>query len=174
MRRAVPVAIVLSLAMFGAHFAGAQQWIDYRPSGAGYRVEFPAKPTEDSRDLATSAGKVQTKTSAAEIGDRVFLTVYSVYPSNAPINDPQSSLDRARDGSVRNVNGTLRSEQRLIVNNAPARRVLIDIPQSNQAADSLMVLDGHGFYQAVYIGPRGTEGTPDAKRFLSSFALLRQ
>jgi len=72
-----------------------------------------------------------------------------------------------------NVRGKLVSEERLSVDNAPARRLVIDIPQANQAAEALMVLDGHRLYQAVYLGPRGSHNTDDANRFLGSFKLDR-
>jgi hypothetical protein len=166
------LAAVMSLFLLGAEVARAQQWIAHQPDGAGYRVEFPAKPVESTQSIATKVGPVKTRTSAIEVGDKVFMTVRSSYPTNVTIGDPQTNLDGIRDGSVRNVNGKLLSEERLNVSNAPARLLLIDMPRSNRAAEALMVLDGNRLCQAVYVGPPGTENTPEAKRFLSSFALL--
>jgi hypothetical protein len=37
----------------------------------------------------------------------------------------------------------------------------------------LIVLADHRLFQAVYVGPRGTQSTEEANRFLSSFALER-
>ncbi len=34
----------------------AQQWVEHRPAGAGYRIEFPSPPTVSSRNLQTPAG----------------------------------------------------------------------------------------------------------------------
>jgi hypothetical protein len=89
------------------------------------------------------------------------------------MGDPEGDLDIVRDGGVRNVNGKLLSEERLSIGNAPARRLVIDIPHSNQAAEALIVLADHRLFQAVYVGPRGTQSTEQANRFLSSFALER-
>jgi hypothetical protein len=173
MIRAVSLAAALSLTLLSAQALQAQQWIDHRPNGGGYRVAFPAQPIEDGRNVDTTVGAVRMRTSAVEIGDKIFMTIDSVYPSHLAMGDPESDLDSVRNGGVRNVNGKLLSEERLSIDNAPARRVVIDIPHSNQAAEALMVLDGHRLYQAVYLGPRDSQGKDDAKRFLSSFALER-
>jgi len=173
MIRSVSLAALLSLALAGAQAVQAQQWIDHRPNGGGYRVAFPAQPIEDGRNVDTTLGAVKMRTTAVEIDGRIFMTIDSVYPANLPMGDPESDLDIVRDGGVRNVNGKLLSEERLSIGNAPARRVVIDIPHSNQAAEALIVLDDHRLFQAVYVGPRGTQSTEQANRFLSSFALER-
>jgi len=173
MIRSVSLAALLSLALAGAQAVQAQQWIDHRPNGGGYRVAFPAQPIEDGRNVDTTLGAVKMRTTAVEIDGRIFMTIDSVYPANLPMGDPESDLDIVRDGGVRNVNGKLLSEERLSIGNAPARRVVIDIPRSNQAAEALIVLDDHRLFQAVYVGPRGTQSTEQANRFLSSFALER-
>jgi hypothetical protein len=174
MIRIVSLTALLLVALLAAQFAHAQQqWIDYRPAGAGYRVEFPAKPVEDVRDVTTDVGTIKMRTSSVDIGGKVFMTIDSLYPSNVTMGDPQVNLDGARNSGVRNVEGTLRAEERLSVANAPARRMVIDMPRTNQSADALLVLDGRRMYQAVYVGPRGTEQAPEVRRFLSSFALVR-
>ena len=173
MIRSFSLAALLSLALAGAQAVEAQTWIDHRPNGGGYRVAFPAQPIEDGRNVDTTLGAVKMRTTAVEIDGRIFMTIDSVYPANLPMGDPQSDLDIVRDGGVRNVNGKLLSEERLSIGNAPARRVVIDIPYSNQAAEALIVLDDHRLFQAVYVGPRGTQSTEEANRFLSSFALER-
>jgi len=174
MIRSFSLAALLSLALAGGQAVQGQNWIDHRPNGGGYRVAFPAQPIEDGgRNVDTTIGAVKMRTSAVEIGGKIFMTIDSVYPSNLAMGDPESDLDIVRDGGVQNVNGKLLSEERLSIDNAPARRVVIDIPHSNQAAEALMVLDGHRLFQAVYLGPRDGQGKDEAKRFLSSFALER-
>ncbi len=153
--------------------AGAQEWRQYQPDGGGYRVEFPGQPVEDVREVPTNIGQVRMRTSSLTVGDKVFMTITSIYPNQVNMGDPQKNLDGARNGSVQNIKGTLRREERLDVNNMPARHLLIDMPQDN-LADTLLVLDGHQLLQAIYIGPRRTEEPPEARRFLSSFTLVRQ
>jgi len=153
--------------------ANAQQWKEYRPSGGGYRIDFPGTPTEDTRRVQTRAGTVELRTSAMGLRDQAFITVRSDYPSTVDLGDPQGALDRARNGSLAKAKGTLRSEQRLTIDNVPARHVQIDLPDSDQLADAIMVVQDHHLVQAVYIGPNTPRETPDAQRFLSSFALVK-
>jgi hypothetical protein len=167
------VALAIAVLVSTGSSASAQQWIEYRPPGAGYRIEFPGQPAEETREVATNVGKIRMSTSAVEIGDKVFLTITSHYPQHLTMGDPEKNLDGARNGSLRNINGTLRHEERVSVGDAPARRLLIDIPRDNQAAGAVMVLDGHQLLQAIYVGPRGTEEAPEVRRFLSSLSPVR-
>ena len=173
MTRSVSLAALLGLVLGAASAAQAQQWIDHRPTGGGYRVAFPAQPIEQGRTVDTDVGKVRMQTSAVEVDGKIFMTIDSSYPTEFKMGDAEANLDTARNGGLRNVGGQLVSEEKLNIDNAPARRLVIDIPRSNQEAEALMVLDGHRLYQAVYLGPRGSQRTEDAKRFLSSFKLER-
>lgn len=171
MFRTVQYALVASLVLLGS--ARAQQWTEYRPTGEGYRIDFPGTPSEDVRRHATRVGIVDTRTSAMTRGDQTFMVVRSDYPVTMNMGDPQSNLDQARNGSLRSARGTLRHEERLVVNGVPARRVEMAIPDSNQTADSLLVMKDHRLIQAVYVGPLAPREAPDARRFLSSFALVQ-
>jgi hypothetical protein len=153
--------------------ANAQQWQLYQPDGQGYRVEFPGKPTQDVRHVATQAGPIELRTSALNIGDQAFFAVRSDYPTTMPMGDAETSLDRARNGSLTRSRGVLRSEERLTVGHSPARHILIDLPDSHQFADAILVVQDHYLLQVVYVGPDNARETPNARRFLSSFALVK-
>jgi hypothetical protein len=167
-RIALP-AFLLPLVTFAASPVHAQEWQEYRLDGGAYRIEFPGSPVEHTRDVATNIGTIRMKTSAVEAGGRTYMMIRSEYPPNVAVNDPEARLDGARNGSVRRTGGVLRSESRTTVGQAPARHLVIDMPQTSQSADALMILDGRQLLQAIYVGPRGTEETPEAKRFLASF-----
>ncbi len=167
----LPLLLLLSIGL--SLGANAQQWKEYRPGGEGYRVDFPGTPTEDTRRVQTRAGVVELHTSAMGLGNQVFIAIRSNYPSTVDLADREAALDRARNGSLVKAKGTLRSERRLMIGDVPARHVLIDLPDSNQLADAIMVVQDHDLVQAVYIGPNTPQETPDARRFLSSFTLLK-
>src|SRR5262249_33986745 len=140
MMRTTSLVSLLGLMLSIPDAATAQQWIEHRPDGGGYRVAFPAPPVDELNNVDSTAGPVTTRTSSVEFKDKVFVASSSTYPVDINAGDAQSSLDSARSGSVRNIDGKLMSEERLIVNNAPARRMVIDIPRSGQAANALIVL----------------------------------
>jgi hypothetical protein len=169
-RTLLPVLVLLVGMCSGAN---AEQWKEYQPSGEGYRIDFPGTPTEDTRRVQTRAGTVELHTSAMGLDNRAFITIRSDYPSTVDLRDSQAALDRARNGSLTKAKGTLRSEQRLMIGDAHARHLVIDLPESNQLADAIMVVQDHHLLQAVYIGPNRPGETPEARRFLSSFALVK-
>jgi hypothetical protein len=167
-RFALP-ALLLPLATFAASPVHAQQWQKYRLDGAAYRIEFPGSPVQDTRDVTTNIGTIRMQTSSVAVGDKTYMMIRSEYPPNVAMSDPETRLDGARNGSVHRTGGVLRSESRTTVGQAPARHLIIDMPQTSQSADAVMILDGRQLLQAIYVGPRGTEETPEARRFLTSF-----
>jgi hypothetical protein len=168
-RTLLPVFLV-SLALAGS--AAAQEWKQYGPDGAGYRVEFPGQPVEDVSDVPTNIGQIRMRTSSLTVGDKMFMTITSSYPREVSMGDPQKNLDGARNGSLQNTNGKLLREEQISVNSKPARHLLIDMPQDN-LADTILVLDDHQLLQAIYIGPRRIGEPPEARRFLTSFTPVR-
>ena len=168
------VALLLSFIAFCSIAANAQgQWVEERPAGAGYRIEFPGTPKSSTQDVDTRAGSVRMYMSEFSTNDdTIFLSIYSIYPENSLSTDTQKALSSARDGGVNNVKGKLRSERRLSVGGAPATRVVIDIPESNQTGVALIVLSGNRLYQAITVVPAGQETSADVMRFIDSFALV--
>jgi hypothetical protein len=165
--------LLLGLLLLGlSASAQAQQWREYRPDGEGYRIDFPGTPAWDTRNVSTNAGIMQLRTSTMGIGDQAFIAIRSDYPQTMDMGDANASLDRARNGSLSKVNGRLRSEERFTMGDAPARHLLFDIPEGDQVADAILVMQGHHLLQAVYVGPSSPQETPEARRFLSSFALV--
>ncbi len=163
----------VSLVMVGVcGTAAAQQWYEHRPPGAGYRVEFPGEPKLDTKDVKAGAATVTMVMAVVERATDAFMSIHSIFPPETVNADPQRVLDGARDGGVRNVQGQLREERRLTVDGAPARYLVIDIPQAKGVGLALVVLSGNMVYQALYIGPAGTENAAEVERFIQSLRLV--
>jgi hypothetical protein len=164
-----------SLAPAAAQPQQPQKWVEYKPQGAGYRVEFPEPPKQSQDEISTGAGPVRMQ--VAQFGgdaDIVYIAIYSDYPVGALPTEPQAALDAARDASVKNVNGILREDKKITVGDKPARRLLIDIPEGRRIGAALIVLDGNRLYRAVCVAPAGQENSVDLKKFLDSFALVKR
>jgi hypothetical protein len=150
--------------------ARAQQWVEHRPQGAGYRVEFPAAPKVSKEDIANPAGKiVMTFAEYEKSGGFALVAMHTVYPSSPP--DPQIFLDAARDSAVRNANAKLREEKKLTVGGKPARRLVVEMPDTLLGV-ALVVLDGNHIYNTMAVVPPGEVNSADVERFLKSFALV--
>jgi hypothetical protein len=166
--------LLLMFVLAAAAVAHAQQqWVEHRPAGAGYRIEFPGRPTVESQEVDTGAGKITVHIAKVNIGKDVELVaMHNSYPKGT-LGDPTDSLARGRD-SVVNLSPSrkLRSEQNLSVSGAPAKRIIVDDSDGDEVIIDLMVVSGDNFYQAIIGSPKGSENSPDVQRFLSSFALV--
>jgi hypothetical protein len=174
MSRLVALAAFLSLLLLSALPAWAQQWTEYQPEGAGYRIEFPGAPRTTVQEVPTPSGPLRMFFAAIGRGrDVSFQSIYTAYPPELLTDDVQTMLDRARDGAVSNSKGKLREEKRLNVGDASARRLVIEAPDGKHAAVALIVLSGNRYYQVTAVAPIGQENSPDMQRFLDSFTLLK-
>jgi hypothetical protein len=174
MIRLLPVLLFLLFGIPGQ--ASAQQWVEYKPRGAGYRVEFPQAPKVVSEDVKTGSGvrrmEVATFESRRDGVSLTFMTTLPERPTVVAGGDPQALLDRVRDDTVSWVNGRLREEKRITIGGQPARRSVIDIPEDNKVCVLLQVLRGDQLYKAIAVVSAGQENGADTQRFIDSFALL--
>ena len=131
--KALSTLIVLAFAVCNTP-ASAQQWIEYLPTGEGFRVEMPQTPQVTSRVLQHRLGPLNLVAANVDFTDRSFAVSYFDLPADQiknAVKNAESILDGARDGAVNGmtINGNkaiLRSEQRLNVNGYPARDVMSD------------------------------------------------
>jgi hypothetical protein len=155
--------------------ASAQDWVEFKPPGSGYRVEFPEAPKVQVQDVKTTAGTRHMGMATFERQrDGVLLSFMTTFPERPNVytgGDPQVLLDRLRDNAVSAVNGRLRDEKRITVDDQPSRRSVIDMPK-DQVAVVLHVMRGDQLYQAIAVVSAGQENGADTQRFINSFALL--
>lgn len=171
MNRFIPVLIFVVLA--GLAPAHAQQWVEYRPAGAGYRVEFPSPPTVEKEDIPTEFGLMPMTTAEVVVPKEMFLMASHVLlPKKAAGADADAVLDGVRDSTAEQAKCKLRRESRLKVGEAPARRIVMDCADGELAGVGLIVFSADRIYSAMIAVPRGQEDGTNAQRFLKSFALV--
>jgi hypothetical protein len=154
-----PCKRTMSCAMFTT---SAPEWTVYSPEGSGFRIAFPGQP---------------------EINEKMRLAVvkqgqsfFSVSFVDIPLGMP-SSLDVARKGALEiisdnHVRALLRTERDVKVSGLPAKEFVIDFPATNNVRLSRHVLSGVRIISAGYLGPRGSEDSQQAKRFMDSLEIL--
>jgi hypothetical protein len=173
--RCLPLALLL-VVLSSVAPAGAQNWVEHKSQGAGYRVEFPQAPKVVSEDVKTGSGVRRMEVATFESRrDGVSLTFMTTLPERQTIvagSDAQAPFDKVRDDTVSWVNGKLREEKRITVDGQPARRSVIDMPQDNQVCVLLQVMRGDQLYKAIAVVSAGQENGADTQRFINSFALL--
>ena len=151
--------------------AQAQQWSTYRPDGAGYSIDLPGKPTVESETTPSPGGPITSHSAEVDTGQAGFVSMYTVYPSGLTM-EANTSLDAARDGMLEDGKSELRDEKKLMVSDAPARRVTLFDKESKVMIVNLMVFRHNTLYQSIYAAPSGQEDTETSRRFFDSFKLL--
>jgi hypothetical protein len=148
--------------------AQAQQWAAYSPTGAGFTVDMPGQWTTEGRDVQTDVGVIKMNMATVDQTSQVYMTIYSIFPEQHINNTPHEVLlNNARDGAVKNVNGTLVKEDKLSIGGFPARHLTVDT--SAGRVSQRLILAGTRLLQAIYVGPAGNETTADVGRFFQSF-----
>jgi hypothetical protein len=160
--------------------ASAQQWIEYRPSGEGFRLEMPQAPQVTSRVFQHKIGPLNLVLADVEYPDRSFSVSYFDMPKDKiknAVKNAESILDGARDGAVRGMtidgnNAVLRSEQRLNMNGYPGREIVVDIAALNLVSVMRIVLVQNRQYTVGFSGFAGSETQSEVSRFMNSFVIL--
>jgi hypothetical protein len=158
--------------------AVAQQWTEYRPAGARFRVEMPGTPEVHS-DTIPELGSLKLTQAIVEFGDGWFTASYvDVPPDQIKTASANSLLDTARDSTLkwlvsRNDKSKLRSERRLIASGHPARDLVAEVPilESVFVLSARFVFNGRQVIAVTFTGPSGTETGADVSRFFDSLAL---
>jgi hypothetical protein len=174
MRRLLLALLLVALSSFAP--ASAQKWVEYKPQGAAFRLEFPQAPNIVRYDAKTDSGvhpmELATFESRRDGVSLTFMTALPERPAGFTAGDPQAVLDRVRDDTVSWMNGRLREEKRITIVGQPARRSVIDVPDDNKVCVLLQVLRGDQLYKAIAVVSAGQENGVDTQRFINSFALL--
>ena len=169
MIRSTALALLFLLAPLAAQ---AQEWVEHKPAGAGYRIEFPGQPVLSSRDITTDVGAVKMHIAVVERGPSIaFVALHNSFPAGA-VGEPQAALDRGRDRALATGRRTLLKEERITVSGAPALRLIVEDVNDSAILTILAVVSGDSLYQAIYVVPKGLQDSPEGRRFLSSFALV--
>src|SRR5262245_46835182 len=123
---AIRTSLVAALVVAFGGLAFAQSWVEYRPAGAGFRIEMPGNAQVSKEEIKTDVGLVPTTTAVVEVDTSVaFVVMHSNYTEKQLAGrTPERILNGARDGSARGK--ILRSEQKLTVGGHPARRLILD------------------------------------------------
>ncbi|TWT01164.1 hypothetical protein [Reyranella sp. CPCC 100927] len=181
LRRPLTRALMIALAALTWPLAAAaQQWHEYKPDAAGYRIDMPGTPAARSQETKTAAGTASYHSATVVVEQRSFMASHVVYPAGAAPTDPQKEFDRLREGQRRSglvvrtgepELGMVRDEKRFTLDGAPAIRLVIE--KGDSIMSILAVLKANILYQMIYVGPADSKTSPDIERFMASFALVK-
>ncbi len=171
MTRRLFAASAAALYLLLAGCSPKYNWRDYASSDASYRVLFPAKPSTFTRTIDLDGMQVAMTMTAAEVDGATFAVGAAEAPDTARA---QAALEAMQVALVRNIGGTLTSENTTVDNNGRATR---DIDASGTRNGENMHLVGHfeargkRFYQVIAIGKADALPAEQVEQFITSFKL---
>lgn len=163
MRLTVALVALMALAASSAlsATAKAEEWVEYRPDGAGFRIEMPAEPK-----LETKKAKSGTSYQAvATAGNSAFLVIYGEKDAMKSGNRDML-LDAVVKGQAEDKK--ILSLKKDVIGGEPARRITLR-DSDNDEYEIRTVIVNNRLVQALFVGPLGDKL---GRRFLDSFAVV--
>lgn len=162
---------VIMLVLAGAA-AAEEPWKLLKPDGLGFSVEMPVGPSASEQDV--DIGEEQSaKMRVYQIisGGVIYDLTLADYPAGTVRSiGVEKMLDNARDGAMRNTQGPLISETKIVVVGQPARELIVDMPMGTRLRCRLFTV-GDRLFNIGAITKKGNETAPEIEKFLASFQL---
>jgi hypothetical protein len=170
------LALVLGLGFASLAAADPQpaaNWQSYRSMGGGFAIDLPGKPETVENSFGKQGQKIhgftfsRDKSGSGKAG--AMLAVASDLVGTRKKEEGDKNLDAVRDAALKTMGAKLLGETRESIGAYPARRIRYE---GNGYFGTLrVVLTDNRMYQVNAMGPKGYAETPEARRFLDSFAL---
>lgn len=174
--KCLAVILLLLSAMTGA--VGSQkpaEWIRYISAEGRYGVLLPSQPEIGTQESATADGTKFTQHKATVVeGSSVFLIGYFDH-----VPGTEFSFDRARDGMVAAVNGTLLKESVISLGGAPGRDLNV-LTKDDDGSEFLLHARFYEIDKRVYvvqfIFPKSLDSeakNAEAAKYFDSFQVVK-
>ena len=150
------------------------EWKEYAVSTGAFAISMPTSPVVEKHAVDTGSGLIDTHIVLAKTGPSVaYAVVYCEYPQDALFcKAPEKYLTTASDQMVRKMNGDLTSESQILLDGFPGREIKMTVP--NGILHLKLYAVGKRSYQIYAVALNDSASHTDARRFLSSFRLLRE
>lgn len=147
----------------------AQEWNSYSYPSDGFRASFPSAPQQQKQDVPTAAGSFELRSYLVQDSQFALFIGVCDYGATAEGKDPDTLLQGAKQGALRNVNGHLLSENKVTLGTYHGLEFEAENDTMHFSARLYMV--GNTLYQVLVASPLGSNYA-DAARFLDSFQLI--
>jgi hypothetical protein len=175
MRKAVIPVVLLLLSTSLARAIQNSEWINYNSTEGRYKVSLPAQPKLSTQESATADGqKFLQYMASVQDPDAIYLVGYFDHVAGTTF-----SADRARDGMVKAVKGTLVSERSISLSGYPGRELKV----GTKSDDSEYIILAKFWdtetrvYVLQVVFPKALESESvniKATKYFESFQILKQ
>jgi hypothetical protein len=169
MLRASRLAIVL-FGLFLVSGCGSPPFKEFSSKEGKFKVQMPGTPKETKQN----AGGMDMHMYTTEQRNGAFAVAYSDSPVPLGQSPAQAklALDGARDGALKNINAKLTGEKDItLAGKHPGREITADLPDNKGQLKARFYIVDRRIYQQLVMGNKSWVESPDAAKFLDSFAL---
>lgn len=146
MRKCVTAILLLTVVASLALGQKPNEWIKYNSTEGRFSVMLPSTPTTGTQEAATADGVKFTQYKITLVdGSAVYLIGYFDHVSGTNF-----SFDKARDGMVGAVKGTLLEESNITLSASPGRELKV-ATKDDQGIDYLLRARFYDVDQRVYV-----------------------
>jgi len=174
MNRAIAPISFLLICAVAALGVQDSTWINYNSAEGRYAVSIPTQPKLSTQESATADGqKFLQYMATAQEPNAVYLIGYFDHVAGTTF-----SADRARDGMVKAVKGTLVSERTISLSGYPGRE--LKVGTSSEGVDYIILVKFYDTDNRVYVQqllfPKSFESeamNTKAAKYFDSFQILK-
>ena len=164
--------VIIPVLSFGAQHS--DEWVKYTSKEGRYSVLVPGQPTVDTQEATSADGDKFTQYKATVFsGGVVYLIGYFDYAAGTIF-----TFDKARDGMIDAVKGTLLSDQSISLGGSPGRELRLSAKDAS-GVEYLMLARFYDIDRRVYVLQFITPKSPEdeferkAKRYFDSFQVVK-
>jgi hypothetical protein len=150
------------------------EWKEYTISTGAFAISMPTSPVIESHAVDTGSGPIDTQIVLAKTDPSVaYAMVYCEYPQDALFCiAPEKYLNTASHRMVEKMNGDVISESHILLDGFPGREIKMTV--SNGILHLKLYAVGKRSYQIYAVALNDRTAHKEARRFLSSFRLLKE
>ena len=150
-------------------------WRELSVPEGRFAVLLPGKARSEARTLNTASGAVVMTMHACSLKHGTMAVAYTDFPPAVlAAEGAREQVNAARDILLRNISGSVRSEEDLIIDGFSGRQIYAEgrAGPDNAILKARFVVVGSRLYQIAYVGAGDGAPMADIDMFLTSFKLL--
>ena len=149
--------------------AQTENWQTYNYASDGFSIASPVAPTPSAQSVPTDKGSFELRTYLSQIGSAALFVGVVDYGTATSGRDPNSVLQGAKEGAVKNVNAHITSESNITLGIYPGMAFEADSDTLHFTARIYFM--GSTLYQVLAATPL-KEPYSGTTRFLNSFQFI--
>ena len=147
--------------------AGAAAAFQFNDEVGKFSARFPSEPTLDKQEGSSASGPHVHYTWEVDSEGRHYSVTYTEY-----MRAPAKNYDKNVKSMLDATEGKLLRHTKIDLGGVDGRETFTLLPKNAVMRQRIFQV-GNRLYQAVYVGPFGTESRPEVETFMESFQLLK-